>query len=138
LTNISASNTASPVVKPLSSITYIVRVTNNKGCKNYDSVRMNVVFNPLSGGYNMPDAFTPNNDNKNDCFGIKYWGVVEVFDFSVYNRWGEMVFRSKDPSACWDGNYKGVPQQTGTFVYQIRAKTACGDVYKKGTVVLMR
>jgi gliding motility-associated-like protein len=97
-----------------------------------------VLFNPLSGGYNVPDAFTPNNDKRNDCFGIKYWGAVASFDMMIFNRWGDMVFHTNDPLACWDGNYKGIPQATGTFVYQIKAKTACGDVYKKGTILLMR
>jgi gliding motility-associated-like protein len=137
-TNIAAANTASPVVSPLTSTTYIVKVTNNSGCIKYDSVKVNVVFNPLGSGYNVPDAFTPNNDKKNDCFGIKYWGAVQSFDLVIFNRWGDMIFHTTDPLGCWDGNYKGIPQATGTFVYQIKAKTACGDVYKKGTILLIR
>jgi gliding motility-associated-like protein len=136
--NISAGNTANPVVSPPLSTTYVVKVTNNNGCSKYDSIRVIVAFNPITGGYNVPDAFTPNHDNKNDCFGIKYWGVVQAFELSIFNRWGEMVFHSTNPSACWDGSYQGAPQATGTFVYQIRAKTACGDVFKKGTLALIR
>lgn len=138
VTGISAANSATPVVTPAATTTYIVRVTNTSGCIKYDSVKVLVVFNPVAGGYNMPDAFTPNGDGKNDCFGIKFWGAITTLDFSVYNRWGEVVFHTSDPSACWDGNYKGIPQASGTFVYQVKAKTACGDVYKKGTVILMR
>ncbi|WP_153800556.1 gliding motility-associated C-terminal domain-containing protein [Foetidibacter luteolus] len=86
----------------------------------------------------MPSAFTPNADMRNDCFGVKNWGLVLNLDFSVYNRWGERIFYTQNPSACWDGNYKGIKQPPGTYVYQIRAKTLCGDVYRKGTVVLIR
>jgi gliding motility-associated-like protein len=132
------ANTANPTVNPPTTTTYIVKVTNSNGCSKYDSIKVIAVFNPLSGGYNMPDAFTPNGDGKNDCFGIKYWGAIEKIDFSIYNRWGERVFHSSDPSACWDGNFKGIPQASGTFVYQVIAKTACGEVYKKGTIILMR
>ncbi len=136
--NITAANTANPTVTPAESTTYVVRVTNAAGCEAVDSVNVLVAFNPVSGGYNMPNAFTPNNDGKNDCFGIKYWGVVQNLNFSIYNRWGERIFVTTNDQKCWDGTYKGIAQPSGTYVYQIKATTACGDVFKKGTVVLMR
>jgi gliding motility-associated-like protein len=135
---VSAANSASPIVTPVATTTYNVNVTDVNGCSKSDSVKVNVIFNPLAGGYNMPNAFTPNGDGKNDCFGIKYWGAIERLDFTIFNRWGEVIFKTSNPSACWDGNLKGIPQPSGTFVYQIRAKTACGEVYKKGTIALMR
>lgn len=135
---VSATNSASPVVTPAVTTTYTVAVTDANGCSKSDSIKVNVIFNPLAGGYNMPNAFTPNGDGKNDCFGIKYWGAIETLDFTIFNRWGEVVFKTNNPAACWDGNFKGIPQQSGTFVYQIKAKTACGEVYKKGTIALMR
>jgi gliding motility-associated-like protein len=138
LQGVSGGSSATPVVSPANTTTYVVMVTNSAGCSKYDSIKVLVAFNPLSGGYNMPDAFTPNGDCKNDCFGIKYWGAITELDFSIYNRWGERIFHSSNPAACWDGNFKGIPQASGTFVYQIKAKTACGEVYKKGTIVLMR
>jgi gliding motility-associated-like protein len=131
LTSITGGNTANPVANPAVTTTYYVTVTGSGGCSDDDSVTVNVLFNSVAGGYNMPNAFTPNNDYKNDCFGLKYWGVVQDLDFSVYNRWGERIFHTSDPSVCWDGNYKGIPQASGTYVYQIKAGTACGDVYKK-------
>ncbi len=137
-TNITAANTANPVVTPAETTTYYVMVTNSAGCEKVDSVTVLVGFNPVTGGYNMPNAFTPNNDGKNDCFGIKYWGVVQNLNFSVYNRWGERIFLTTTDQKCWDGSYKGVPQPSGTYVYQIKATTACGEVFKKGTIILMR
>lgn len=137
-TAITSPNSATPTVSPLVSTTYYVQVTNAQGCSDIDSVRVNVLFNPTEGGYNMPNAFTPNNDGKNDCFGLKYWGVVQELEFTVFNRWGERVFQTSNASVCWDGTHKGLPQATGTYVYQVKAKTACGSVYKKGTVILMR
>jgi gliding motility-associated-like protein len=91
------------------------------------------------GNYLMPNAFTPNGDGLNDCYRIKYWGLVEEVEFSIWNRWGERVFHSRDPFACWDGKFKGSPQSAGVFVYQIRAKTACeAEVIRKGTFALIR
>ena len=108
------------------------------GCFATDSVEVKVL-NANEGDYLMPSAFTPNGDGLNDCYGVKYWGVVENIEFSIYNRWGERVFFSKDPSACWDGTYKGVRQDAGVFVYMIRANTSCTEnLFRKGTFVLIR
>jgi gliding motility-associated-like protein len=131
-------NTSTPMVSPVQTTTYTVKVTDANNCFNYDSVMVVVAFNPVTGGYNMPNAFTPNNDGRNDCFGLKYWGGVIGLEFNIYNRWGEVIFRSNNTSACWDGSYKGISQPSGTYVYQIKARTACGEVYRKGTVVLVR
>ena len=86
----------------------------------------------------MPSAFTPNNDGKNDCYRIKYWGVIEELDFAIYNRWGERIFHTSNSTDCWDGSYNGVKQDPGVYVYLITAKTSCGKVFKKGTFALIR
>jgi gliding motility-associated-like protein len=86
----------------------------------------------------VANAFTPNNDGLNDCFGVPYWGRVADFSMIIYNRWGETVFKTTDPAQCWDGMYKGVRQNTGAFIYQIAATGVCGKVYRKGTVMLVR
>jgi len=89
-------------------------------------------------GYFMPNAFTPNNDGLNDCYGIKFWGVIQELDFGIYNRWGERIFHTSNPNDCWDGTYKGVQQNPDVYVYLITAKTFCGKVFKKGTFTLIR
>jgi gliding motility-associated-like protein len=92
----------------------------------------------MKDGYLVPNAFTPNGDGRNDCFGVSTWGAVTDFEFSIFSRWGERVFYTKDPRQCWDGRFKGEDQSSNVFVYQIRAKGICGDIYRKGTVVLIR
>lgn len=61
-----------------------------------------------------------------------------IHEFSIYNRWGQRIFTTKDPTVCWDGTFKGKPQDSGEFVYIIKALTACGEVERKGTVMLIR
>ncbi len=129
---------ANPVVTPLQTTTYYVKITDSKGCTGYDSVKVNVDFTTGISQYQIPSAFTPNGDGKNDCFGLKYWGAVTQLDFAVYSRWGQVIFHTKNPNDCWDGKLNGQTQDSGTYIYQIKAKTACGDVYRKGTVVLIR
>ena len=86
----------------------------------------------------MPSAFSPNKDGLNDCFGIKYWGAILELEFNIYNRWGQLIFKTKNPGDCWDGTVDGVLQDAAVFVYVIKAKTQCGDIFRKGTFALIR
>jgi gliding motility-associated-like protein len=128
---------ANPMATPTGNTLYTVKGTDDFGCINYDSVRVNFLSINASG-YFMPNAFTPNNDGKNDCYGIRFWGIIQQLEFSIYNRWGERLFFTKNPNDCWDGTYKGKMQDTGVYVYMIKAKTLCGDTFKKGLFTLIR
>jgi len=128
---------ANPVATPTDTTKYIVTGTDINGCINKDSVTVNVSTIGKSL-YLMPTAFTPNGDGMNDCYGIQYWGAIQDLDFSIYNRWGELVFHTKSPAVCWDGIYKGVKQDAAVFVYVVRAVTLCGEAYRKGTFALIR
>ncbi|HEV2830777.1 MAG TPA: gliding motility-associated C-terminal domain-containing protein, partial [Hanamia sp.] len=86
----------------------------------------------------LPTAFSPNNDGMNDCFGVKKWGYLTNLEFSIFNRFGERVFFTTDASNCWDGRYKGIPQDAGAFVYIVKANGICGSFNKRGTFVLIR
>jgi gliding motility-associated-like protein len=127
-----------PIATPSTTTGYIVKGTDASGCSGYDTITVKV-DNVNKGGYLMPNAFTPDNDGLNDCFRVKYWGVINDLEFSIYNRWGERIFFTRDVSQCWDGTYKGVRQDGGVYVYMIKAKTNCEpDVFRKGTFVLIR
>lgn len=87
----------------------------------------------------IPNAFTPNGDRLNDGFGVKGWPETKSFELCVYNRWGELVFKTTNVFERWNGEWKGKPQPIGTYVYTIKAQTAsCGTVQEKGTVTLIR
>lgn len=126
-----------PVATPTVSTQYIVKGTDLNGCVNYDTVLVNFV-GVNKGEYLVANAFTPNNDGVNDCFGVKYWGVITQIEFSIYNRWGERIFFTNNPNDCWNGTYKGQMQDIGVYVYMIKAKTLCGDTFRKGTFALAR
>lgn len=138
--NIALSNPVvqSPLATPSVSTLYTVAGTDINGCVNTDTITVKVLKDNKSLNL-MPTAFTPNNDGLNDCFGIKYWGQILELEFSIFNRWGQRVFFTQNPSACWDGTVAGIQQNPGVFVYMIKAKTSCEDyVFKKGTFVLIR
>ena len=88
----------------------------------------------------VPNAFTPNNDRLNDKFGPHNALKAENYEFKVYNRWGQLVFRSTNWQDRWDGTIKGVPQQPGVFVWMLSYthRDSKQQVFKKGTVTLIR
>ncbi len=105
-------------------------------CIGTDSIT--VVANFKNHGIILPNSFTPNNDGLNDCFGIRYYRDVKDLDFIIFNRYGNIVFRTHNADECWDGNYKGKPAGPGSYVYFIKAKTLCGEVVIKENIMLIR
>lgn len=134
---LSNSFAPNPVVKTDSTTRFYLYAKAPNGCVNTDSITVNV-FKGNRSDFPVVSAFTPNGDGKNDCFRIMYWGYIHSFSMQVFNRWGQLIFQTTNPTECWDGKFNGEPQPGGTYVYMINAKTLCGPVSKKGTVVLIR
>jgi gliding motility-associated-like protein len=82
----------------------------------------------------IPTAFTPNNDNLNDVFGVRgqYIDQIEIY---VYNRWGNIVFYTQDMTQTWDGN--NAPE--GAYVFYVVYKDINGFYnVEYGTLTLYR
>lgn len=67
----------------------------------------------------IPNAFTPNGDGVNDVFGVLDRNFAS-FEIWIYNRWGQLVFESKDAKFSWDGRLNGEFLQSGNYPYIIR------------------
>ncbi len=114
---------------------YWVSVSNKCGTSK-DSI---TIFKDCEFEIYMPSAFTPNGDNMNDYFQLPKQNTNKLIDLTVYNRFGNIVFKTTDINGRWNGNYRSVPQATGTYVYFLRMETLSGKkISKKGTVVLIR
>lgn len=75
----------------------------------------------------------------NDVFRVKNPFPVQSFLLRIYDRFGEMVFESKDIREGWDGTYKGVPALQGAYVWTISLVNAEGKPESsKGQVILLR
>lgn len=87
----------------------------------------------------IPTAFTPNGDGVNDVFKAQYGDGITQFEMSIYNRWGQRVFRSTDKNRGWDGFVNG-KRQTGVYVWMVKFLDAgsANEQMIKGTVVLFR
>lgn len=114
-------------------------VTHQSGC--IDTIAQTIDINPQVS-YWLPNAFTPNNDNKNDVFQGKgiYTGMID-FQLEIYNRWGQIVFTTNDPTESWNGQYQntGKLAMNGVYVYVLQYTTPRGKrIDKKGTMSLIR
>lgn len=132
---IESLSVVNPIVHPSQTTVYNVKVTTDKNCSGTKEITVNV---SSFGKYEIPNSFTPNNDGKNDCFGVSYLLNLSKLDFSIYNRWGQKVFYTRSPKQCWDGKYGGYEQDTGAYIYVIKGIGECGLVNRTGTVLLIR
>jgi gliding motility-associated-like protein len=116
---------------------YRLKVTDNNGCSGTDST---IVYakNCMFGVY-IPTAFTPDNNGINDKFKPIVFGKMLQYNLVVYNRFGSIVFKSTDPNQGWDGSIRGIPQESGAFIwtcsYQLEGALPGKE---KGTVTLLR
>jgi len=88
----------------------------------------------------VPNAFTPNNDGKNDfLYPLNAWKASNL-EFFIYNRYGQVIFHSTDWTRKWDGTINGQPQSSGVFVWMLRYtdRETGQQVFKRGTTVLIR
>jgi gliding motility-associated-like protein len=87
----------------------------------------------------VPTAFTPNNDNRNERFGLAITGFVKKYNCRIYNRWGQLVFSSTDAKHQWDGAIKGKPATAGVYAWVIEyTDWSNNSDLRKGTVLLIR
>lgn len=87
----------------------------------------------------VPNAFSPNNDGVNDVFRAIPVRSPESFLLTIYNRYGQKLFETTDPSSGWDGNYGGKPQPAGGYAYHCSYRFA-GDLERaeSGYFILIR
>jgi gliding motility-associated-like protein len=66
----------------------------------------------------VPNVFTPNNDNSNDLFEIKGLEYrCDIYKLWIYNRWGQLIFESLPDVIVWDGKTEGLIVSPGTYIY---------------------
>ncbi|MEZ4805582.1 MAG: gliding motility-associated C-terminal domain-containing protein [Bacteroidia bacterium] len=88
----------------------------------------------------VPTAFTPQGDLLNDGYKPSIVCPISEYVFRVLNRWGELVYESKDENASWDGNFEGKPANQDIYVYQLQFRYFLDGKMKhyKGTLHLLR
>ncbi len=91
----------------------------------------------------LPNAFTPNADNKNDFFKPFYFCDLQEYEFTIHNRWGQTIFTSVNSETAWNGKYNNIDVPAGVYAYTLaytpilKGKKSKSEK-KTGTVVLIR
>jgi FOG: PKD repeat len=114
--------------------------SNTEGCSDTICKVVEADVMPL---VDVPTAFTPNGDGKNDVFYVR-GAAIESANLAVYNRWGQKLFEvtnvpANDPAYGWDGNYKGKKQPLESYAFVMSGIFIDGTTfYKKGNVTLLK
>lgn len=104
-----------------------------------ESETFRVDYKPCNCDVYLPNAFTPDNDGVNDVFFVQTECPFELFEFSIFNRWGERLFSTSDPEEEWDGGVKEYYTPDGVYTYTIKYQLPGGELTDRyGFVVLIR
>lgn len=112
---------AFPRAQPLEDIVYELFITDILDCFSANIV-YDIDIRPETF-VKLPTTFTPNGDGNNDIVYAKGWGIKELLDYRIYNRWGELVFQTNDIDKGWDGYHNGELQNNDVYVYQVKVIT---------------
>jgi len=142
-------------VNPFYTTNYVATYSIN-GCSVSDTVLVTVNF-ATQVKVILPNSFSPNGDGENDFFrvltnvdadqnftnnsnnGFQEGGAIAEMDLRVYNRYGQMVFRTTNPHEGWDGTFKGKPLNPATYTYILNFRTIDGrSDDRSGNVTLFR
>ena len=126
------------------TFTYVDTLENYWGCDSI--VTLTALVEPCGCELTFPNVFTPDNDGLNDVFYpiIDCDFVVENYQLSVFNRWGQLVFESRNPEEQWDGTHQGKAIPMDVLVYKVQYDVKDEDgidsrtVSKVGDITLIR
>ena len=118
---------------------YIVEV-KVKNCIGIDTVYVDYLQENCQCSVYIPNAFSPNEDGINDELHLIHVINLNLKDFKIYNRWGNEVFETNVIGDGWNGNYKGISAEIGTYFYVL--KYTCNfdgkEYVLKGDITLIR
>ena len=106
---------------------HVVTYSYPQNCNEADSIIIDV---GCEMQFFAPNSFTPNGDGENEFFVIKGNNIID-YEINIYNRWGELLFNSKDINISWDGKYNNQVVPEGSYFYTI-------DIYGKDAQIFSK
>lgn len=112
-------------------------VQNQYGC--IDSISKNIITSDKVNIW-VPNSFTPNEDGMNDVFKLETATDLDVFNFYIYNRWGQLIFESTNINYGWDGKYMNEYVKPDVYIWTLiySGKNSKVSQRKEGTVNVIR
>lgn len=117
--------------------TYVLTIYDNCGFSVSDSAFVSTIN--CTNCITIPNAFSPNNDGKNDVYNVIVHCSVNSYSIAIFNRWGNKVFASNDVTEVWNGEYLGKACPKGVYFYIIQVNFSNQDerqIYK-GDITLL-
>ncbi len=134
-TYLNRTDIADPVSLPADNFRYILKAYTPEGCFAFDTINIKVFKTPPD--IFVPNAFAPN--GKNRVLRPIPVGIARLETFSVYNRWGQLVFKTAETGKGWDGTIAGNAQASGTYVWIATGIDYLGKhIIRRGTALLIR
>lgn len=117
-------------------VRYLIDITDPHTCVTTDTLLMQILKKP---GYYLPTAFTPNGDGLNDVVRPYLVGMKSLKSFSVFNRWGNLVFYTTREGEAWDGKYNGENLDNGVYIWMLEFYNNDNRlITEKGTITIIR
>lgn len=135
------SSILNPIATPSQTTVYQLNITNSNGCQTTDSIVINVITEEDvdCAKLLLPNAFTPNNDQLNDRFGISNLFLLESLEyFEIYDRWGAKMWETTVMSDTWDGTFKGNVVNPGMYIYKVKYVCRNTDYVKVDNFSVLR
>jgi len=140
-TNIVSGNNPIIIEASQAGIYTITNVVDQFGCIGNYSGSAEVIVNTCSLTIFIPNSFTPDNDLKNEGFIPAMYDINDVITFNmiIFNRWGNIIYKTTEKEEYWDGKFNNTIVQQGVYAYTITIT----DIYEKlhnfnGYVYLIR
>jgi gliding motility-associated-like protein len=134
---LSCLDCSNPIIRPLQDTVYTVIMHDKLNCFSETGI-FTITVKPDTH-IKLPTTFTPNGDGNNDILYVRGWGIKELVSFEIYNRWGQLIFKTNDLNVGWDGYYKDEIQNNDVYAYKVIAKSWLDkEITKEGFVHLMR
>src|SRR4030095_8161944 len=105
---------------------YTIQMKTRGGCVTVDTQMVKTIKN---ADIYVPNAFTPNADGKNDFLHPMLRGIKELHYFRVFNRWGQLVYESKQEWPGWDGRLAGILQPSQVVVWVVEGLGIDNRIY---------
>ncbi len=124
------AGSARPQAVVIDTMQFTVLGTDANGCQASDTMNLYALQDQR---YVVPNAFSPDGDGLNDCFRPGRPHDAELRDVRIFNRWGDLVYFSRDADQCWDGTFQGQPQPMGVFVVVITLLSENGELLERSS-----